>query len=250
GEYTAKLGELQNKLFERALFLAAHYGRSELVQSLFGHFIAYLQTRSGNELYDAVSTVARECLRSLRKLGMKDEINHFLEQVKDLIVRNRSLPQLRSDAGRHWPEMLASLLALAEGWSFFGGNEQAKPILDEARSSIFGNEAAPKERQMIAQTLTKVVQAYVSALCQGPVDEALTRMEELFDKLERLPNTFTTGLFYSRLHLKIVEEVVRSLISDNMALGDQARRWLDDDEYLVRRRIHADMRKLLAQSGL
>jgi len=39
-------------------------------------------------------------------------------------------------------------------------------------------------------------------------------------------------------------------VSDNMALGDQARRWLDDDEYLVRRRIHGDMRKLLARHGL
>jgi len=250
GEYTAKLGELQHKLFERALFLAAHYDRTELVQSLFGHFLTYLRSRKGNELYDAVSAVARECLRSLRKLGMKNEIDHFLQQVKDLIVRDRSLPQLRQDAGRHWPELLMSLLALAEGWQFFGGYEQAKPILDECRSTIFENADAPKDRVIVPQRLTKLVQAYVSALCQGSLEEALFRMEELFPNLERLPNTFTTGLYYSLLHLKIVEEVVRSLVSDNVVLGDQARRWLDDDEYLVRRRIHGDMKKLLAQSGL
>jgi hypothetical protein len=65
-----------------------------------------------------------------------------------------------------------------------------------------------------------------------------------------LPNGYTTATHFSRFHLNIVEDVVRSLVSDNMALGDQARRWLDDDEFLVRRRIHGDMRKILASHGL
>ena len=99
-------------------------------------------------------------------------------------------------------------------------------------------------------TLTKLVRAYVSAVGQGPIDEALARIEELFQKMGPIPNTFTTATHFSRLHLNIVEDVVRSLVSENMALGDQARRWLDDDEYLVRRRIHGDMRRLLASHGL
>jgi hypothetical protein len=51
------------------------------------------------------------------------------------------------------------------------------------------------------------------------------------------------------LHLRIVEEVILALISDDFALGPAGRRWLDDDEFLVRRRIHDDMRRYVAGLG-
>ena len=101
-----------------------------------------------------------------------------------------------------------------------------------------------------AQDDARLVQAYISAVGQAPVEDALARIEYLFQHMPGMPNTQTTSTYYSRLHLAVVETLIRSLISDNIALGDQARRWLDDDEYLVRRRIHGDMKKLLAQSGL
>lgn len=249
-EYLASLREKQTQLLERSLFLAAHYDRAELVQVLFGRFLDYVKGRTGPEMYDAINKIARECLRSLRKLGLKDEIDRFLKQMMDLVVQGRSLPQLRMSAGAAWPDVLGALLHLAEGWLFFGDFKTARPFLDEARQTIFDNARAGKDKGLKPLVLTKLVRTYVAALGQGPVDEALDRIEELFRKMEKLANGFTTSPYFSRLHLNVVEEVVRSLVSDNMALGDQARRWLDDDEYLVRRRIHGDMRRLLASHGL
>ena len=48
------------------------------------------------------------------------------------------------------------------------------------------------------------------------------------------------GPGYSRFHLNLVEDVIRAIVSDDFALGPTGRKWLDDDEYLVRKRIHAD----------
>jgi hypothetical protein len=95
-----------------------------------------------------------------------------------------------------------------------------------------------------------LARAYIAAIGQGPIDECLDRIDELFNNMVRLPNTQSTSSYYSRLHFLIVEDVVRSLISDNIIFGDQARRWLDDDEFLVRRRIHRNMKSLLAQGGI
>ena len=39
-------------------------------------------------------------------------------------------------------------------------------------------------------------------------------------------------------------------VSDDFALGPGGRKWLDDDEYLVRRRIHADMKRERERSGI
>jgi cellulose synthase operon protein C len=170
--------------------------------------------------------------------------------MTDLVVQGKSLAALQKAAGPNWPDLLASLLHVAEGYLYFGGYVEARPFLDAAQATIAENARGGKDRAVPPAKLTKLVQAYVTALGQGPVDEALDRIEDLFRYLEKLPNSFTTASHFSRLHLNIVEDVVRSLVSDNMALGDQARRWLDDDEYLVRRRIHRDMKALLAAHGL
>jgi hypothetical protein len=249
-EHLATLRGEQRKLLERSLFLAAHYDRPALVQLLFDKFLTLLNDQEESERYLSLRHLARECLRSLRKLGLKDEIDRFLKQSTELVVQGRSFAQLRNGTGHRWADVLMSLLSIAEGWLYFGGLAQAKPFLDEAAESIFSNGRMPKDKRIGHQDFAKLVQAYISAIGQGPVDEALNRIDELFQKIDKLPNGFTTQTHFSRLHLEIVEDVVRSLISDNIALGDQARRWLDDDEYLVRRRIHSDMRSVLSQSGL
>ena len=41
------------------------------------------------------------------------------------------------------------------------------------------------------------------------------------------------------------QRVVLAVVADDFALGPAVRRWLDDDEYRVRRRIHADTRALV-----
>ena len=41
----------------------------------------------------------------------------------------------------------------------------------------------------------------------------------------------------------MIEAVVLAVVRDDFTLGSSARRWLDDDEYLVvRRRIHREYR--------
>lgn len=249
-EHLASLAEPQRKLLDRSLFFAAHFDRPELVQTLFGRFLDLLRGQSDHDRFTTVFELARECLRSLRKMGLKDEIDLFLRQATELVIQGRSPTQLRSHAGSYWPDVLGSILALAEGWLYFGSVDHAKPLLETAREAIYNNSQMPRDKKILPGPLSKVVRSYVSALGQGPVDEALRQFEDLFRNLEKLKDTSSTGSHYSRLHLMIVEEVIRSLISDNIALGDQARRWLDDDEFLVRRRIHGDMKKLLAQSGL
>jgi hypothetical protein len=42
---------------------------------------------------------------------------------------------------------------------------------------------------------------------------------------------------------------VRAVVTDDFALGPAVRRWLDDDEYRVRRRIHQDTRAMIGGGG-
>jgi FtsH ternary system domain X7 len=236
----------QAGLLERAIYLAGHYGDRDAVQKLFQRFLVFVRDRSGPDMHDAINQIARECLRNLRKVGLQDEISEFLRQITELVIQGQSLSQIRVRSGKNWPDVLGTLIHLAEGWLFNRNSDQAQPFLDEARTVLF----AKGKDKISPQSFARLARSYVCALAQGPVDEALTRIEEMFQNMAELPNTFTSAPWYSRLHLQIVEEVVRAMVSDSFKLSETARRYLDDDEFLVRRRIHGDMRKLLAQSGL
>ena len=229
-----------------------------MVQQLVDQFVELLKAKPEEQRFELINVVAAQCLRSLRKLGLRDEIDKFLQADAGRGARRADggpAPAQVPGQGREgrgqvdlWGKVLQSLLHLAGGWLTFGLNDQAAPILDEAREELIGPNPAP----LPAKDYTSLAQAYVAALGQGPAETGLPRITELFRKMDpdRITNTFTTAKFYSRFHLNLVEETVLAVVSDDFALGPAGRRWLDEDEYLVRRRIHRDMKRHLAQSGL
>ena len=76
----------------------------------------------------------------------------------------------------------------------------------------------------------------------GLLDSLRRRVEELFQRLQGVSDTQSTNTHYSLSRLRLVEAAVRAVVNDDFALGPAVRRWLDDDEYVVRRRIHRDVR--------
>ncbi|WP_439625137.1 hypothetical protein [Gemmata sp.] len=236
----------QGELIERALFMAGHFDRGDLVKKLVDEVSELLRSKSEDARFKLINVVAGQCLRSLKKLGMRDEIDRFLAKLRTEVLRGATTAELKKRYAAKpetWGAVLQTLLNLAAGWLTFGLHEQAAPILDEARRELLDPNAAklqPKDYTALAQT-------YVSALGQGPSETGLQRITELFRKMDekKINNTWTTAQYYSRFHLNLVEDVIRAIVSDDFALGPTGRKWLDDDEYLVRKRIHADMRRHL-----
>ena len=74
------------------------------------------------------------------------------------------------------------------------------------------------------------------------VSVALVRVEEVFQQLHGVRDSQLTKTHYSLAQLRLIEAAVLAVVNDDFTLAPAARRWLDDDEYLVRRRIHADVR--------
>jgi hypothetical protein len=75
-------------------------------------------------------------------------------------------------------------------------------------------------------------------------------MLELFRKLEGVHDCFTTSTHYSLSRLDLVEAMILALVNEDFTIDPQVRHWLDDDEYLVRRRIHRDVRAAMEGAGL
>jgi hypothetical protein len=240
----------QAALLEKGLLLAAHFDQTQQVQALVARFHQMLASAQGAGSVQGLESLAGQCFRGLRKFGMRDAIGRLLEQVAELI--RLAEPQAVQAAGRSSaagrapanPHTLKLLLHVAAGWYYFGQNDRAKPIVDQVRHRLFqGDPLAPKEQADLAC-------AYIAALGQAPVEVALQRLEELFHRLARIPDSFTTATHYSRLRLDVVEAMVLAVVNDDFALDTAGRQWLDNDEFLVRRRIHRDVRTCLARAGL
>ena len=63
----------------------------------------------------------------------------------------------------------------------------------------------------------------------------------LTDQLPLVTDSFNTNSHYCLSVVHFVESLVRGHAADDLVLGELGRRWLDEDEYLVRRRIHRDL---------
>jgi hypothetical protein len=213
---------------------------------MVARFLRLVESLRGEGGAQALDSLAGQCFRGLRKLGLRDETDRLLQQMANLLLQGESLPAMRQRLGKQWSTALRTLLQITAGWLYFGRTERALPILTEAHDYLFGPELRDWTQ---THERTKLACTYAAALGQAPVDLALHKLSEMFQELGVLADTLTTNSHYSLSQLAVVEAVVLAIVSDDFALSQGARRWLDEDEYLVRRRIHRDLRALMAQSG-
>lgn len=236
------------RLLERAVQLAAHFDQPGHVRSYVARFEVLLDSATERD-HGELEPLLRECFRGLRKLGVRDEIDRLLGKIAKTVLRGRGLSGVEELKGASvpldkgdsaWARSLLILLQVAAGWCYFGQPDRALPIFEEARSVILGGKLFP-----IDQTILTC--SYARSLGQAPAAVALPRLEELFTKVERVHDTFTVGSHYSLSRLDLIEAVVLTLSGEDFTLGESGRRWVEDDEYLVRRRIHRDVRAALGE---
>lgn len=249
-------------LLEKALLVAAHFDQQGTMHSLLEQFNAalpdivssylHMQTEhmpTNQEKLENIESLFRQSLRGLRKLGLRDEIGRMFGHIVEH-VQSESKQPVRSTTGRPGkrdPARTARLLlTVAGGWFYFGQHEQAQPVALQARQHLFQNEMSAVQKSALAC-------AYVAAVAQAPLTTALPLIQELFAKdsqtqqpnLGRMVDPLFTSTHFSLAQLDLVEATVLTLVSDEFVLSPETRQWLEEDEFLVRRRIHRDVRKMV-----
>jgi len=230
---------------ERGLFVAAHFDRAESVRRLLTRLDRLLDSRrvpgaTSEGLDDLLVTLVGQGLRGLRRLGLREEADRLLQRLSDRLMPEPELRVLRRRSP-NWAATLRRLLALTGGWFYVGRDDQAEAVLAEARRVLLGNEVQDSTEQ------TNLAVAYMDALGQAPFSLALPRVEEVFHQLGGIKDSLLTKTHYSLAQLRLIEAAVLAVVNDDFTLAPTARRWLDDDEYLVRRRIHADVRAAVGE---
>ncbi|MFO0804805.1 MAG: hypothetical protein U0791_16990 [Gemmataceae bacterium] len=228
----AKFPHYLMRLLHGAFAAAAWFNHWPAIRPL----VEYLVRRSGHDpaLRSAVTLGAGSLFRSLRKLGYRAEAEALLTRL---------------DPGRgEWPAdspvLPPAQFGLAVGWFAIGDEDAGNRILNDARNRLFVSRTGDDRDR------TELAIAYAEALGFAPPRIALGRLEEIFQLLERVSITGSTNRYFTLKPLQLIDAVVRSVVTDDFALGPAVRGWLDDDEFLIRRRIHRDMSNVLKSGGI
>src|SRR5262249_53990241 len=99
--------EGQATLLEKALAVAAHFDRIEFVHPLVDRFKKMLADQKGDAGAKFIESVAAQCFRGLRKLGMRDEIDTLLGQMASMLLSGQDPKTL--DASSTLGQMVRTL---------------------------------------------------------------------------------------------------------------------------------------------
>jgi hypothetical protein len=187
---------------------------------------------------------------------MRGEISALLEQIDRLVQANRfEGPPNNAPQGKRAkslklsqpPEELALSrkmdamtlrLNLAAGWFYFGNDERAQTILEEVAQFLY------QERNLRHHLRRGFARRYAQAIEHAPLEVALPKFAEMFEKLTHVTKGFGAGIqdqYYAYELLEIVEAIVLAMVSDDMTLDPKARRLMEEVEFSIRRRVHRDM---------
>jgi hypothetical protein len=211
--------------------------RTQILESAFAiappatveHLMRFLiRNASSGSMTDAILAVGASIFRAARRCE--------LSATADALI------QILDPARAEWVEPLTpERVGLAVGWLVAGDDDVGNRILNAARDSLF---IAPNNKLRHQPALAL---AYAEALGFAPASIALGRLEEIFQRLD--PDTHrSSNCYFTLQRLRLIDTVVRSVVTDDFTLGPKVRAWLDEDEFLIRRRIHRDMATLLRGS--
>lgn len=242
------------QLMERGILVAGHYGNLELVEQLCA---AYEQAMPEllAEYIDNGFTAARpldttedsfifvDLFPVLRRLKMGDRLGRLFAIATDQIAARRSKSGKVSENARIRSTKLS--LHVAAGWIYLGREDDAEEILAASRSLLFHGGLNVGKRVVLSEQ-------YANVLAELSPTHSMDGLQELFRRNANGDRLFdivdddyaTTSSHFGLQQLRVVEAAVLGAIGYEFSLNSETHRWLDEEEFLIRRRIHRDVRKL------
>jgi hypothetical protein len=209
----------QGLLYSKILVVAGHFGMAEVINQTLGLLTTALSEVSFMDL----ERVLQHSLKALRRVGLRSEINELLQTVSS------KLSDSNNDA-------LRAQLALAAGMSYLGDFKKAQPIYKKAMDALNGDTLTLALRLTLSRALAM-------AWSQAPLDKAITGVTDMLEHMKNITDSFGTNSHYCLSVLNFTESLVLGITSDDLIIGEAGRRFVEDDEHLIRRRLHRDISK-------
>ncbi len=208
-------------VLEDALKVAGHFGRTALVKQLVGQ-LGNVIKELGAEGVSEVGQMLVAGVRSLRRVGLRDEAGELLARASTV---------LKGEDTR----TLQARLALASGFAYLGAMPQAEPIINEVQQRL------ARESGLIIPDRLRLTRAVAQALSHASTEVALPGLLRIAQQLPFVTDSYNTNSHFCLSLVDFADALVLGHVGDDLTLNETTRRFLDEDEYLVRRRVHRDV---------
>ncbi len=208
-------------VLEDALKVAGHFGRAALVKQLvlqLGNAIKEV----GGEGVGEIGGLLVSGVRSLRRVGLREEAGELLARAST-VLKGEDVATLQARLG------------LASGFMYLGAFAQAQPIVDESLGRL------GRESGLIIAERIKLTRATAQALSHASTELALPGLLRVAQQLPWITDSFNTNSHFCLSMVDFADALVLGHVGDDLTLNETTRRFLDEDEYLVRRRVHRDV---------
>ena len=195
-------------LVEQSLALATILKKPELFKPLVAEAIELIGTERGTSATGTIARLTIRCEQGIRIMKLEDAAKTFLKETAGKLPDAADTAAIRLGAGKSWPEAARTRLAEAGVRRVAGQGAEADKLFALVRGAVLD---APADERGISYY--RLVAEYAAACGRLAPVEAKKAMEELFTKLAKVPDTYTTATHYSRYHLMILEAAVLGLAS-------------------------------------
>lgn len=237
------------KVAAHAIRLAAHYGMKDLAADLLARAEPIIKSiRTPRERNEAASRFA-ESASGLRAAGLGDLARPFLRSMESAILDGRTPESLASAPRPFYDMSLAGLSSVAAGWNRTRDYSRADAILNAIEPAF-----------TLGKTMTtgmggeydypESASRYVEAAGLGDASSAADRLRRFFAKGNRLPGRSPADAPFPYGHVKILDSLAKAVADDSVSMSETAKRLAEEDEFLMRRRIHSDMAHSLNKAGI
>jgi hypothetical protein len=176
-----------------------------------------------------VASVAfKHLLTAFYRLDMSEQAALLLDEVAEV----EWSPE--GDVG------LAQLPVAGCQW-WLGLRDRAGQVFETVRASLFTTDL----RGSKPEPIVRLAEGYALALGKGPAALTGSLLLDLFARLRRVPNTFTTATHFSRLHLGLAEAAVLAVTTDDFRPVPDVHARLGPEETRARRELLPPLRQAI-----
>lgn len=207
-------------LLEEALMVAGYFGRDELAGEIAGVLAGLVAHLGPAEAAELAPELGRG-LRNLRRFGLHAQARELVDALSAVVLGE----DVRG---------LEARLHVAAGLAALGDFAQAEPIIAGTQAALPSWEIKPIERM-------RLIRALAQAWSQCPREPALAGLSRLSAELAGVTDMLSTNSHFCLSIVAFMEALVLGYVMSDLSLGELGRRWLDEDEFLARRRIHREL---------
>jgi cellulose synthase operon protein C len=207
-------------LLSDALTVASHFGRTDHVTALAGRLRTVLAGLAPEAEAWSHGTLGA-CLLSLRRAGLMREAEELIRPGLQLLGRSSKAP-------------LPAQLGVAAGLAMLGRMTEASPVFERATKALSSFKGGMPERLSLTRSIA-------SAVAHAPLDDALPALAGLSEQLPVITDSYNTNSHFCLSVVELADALVLGHVSAAQGATERVRHWLDEDELLVRRRVHQEL---------